>query len=161
MSVRLHEPYVKFLRALGLSDVRHAVLATGRLELEGIAQGTVDLGLAVAADESGTRALARTLAQCHLRTDLATQPQGLDGVVAVTLRSEDADDDSTVHIVLVPPSLWQATSHERIWRPFGPLVVPVIAWQHILRPPTVPGRELPAAHHKRPARQRLSLVRHA
>ena len=159
MSVRLHEPYVKLLRALGLSEVHHAVLATGRLELEGIAQGTVDLGLAVVADAQSTRALARTLATCRYRFDQTTHPHSVEGVVAVTLRPEDTAEDGAVHIVLVPPSQWQATSAERMWRPFGPLVVPVIPWQHILRPLTPPVQELPS-HHKRTTRPHLALVRH-
>lgn len=136
MPLRTLDPYAELLVALDEHQVRFAVLAPPTLLLDGILHGTVDMAIAVDIGAENMTALVQALAEPGYRFSGPLQPAVATGVptevVALTFTRRDRLNED-VHVVLAPPSGWQAVEEARSWQPFGDLSVPVVAWEVLLR----------------------------
>lgn len=147
-------PYFQLLQSMHRRQVRHAVLTSSRLSLEGIVQGTVDLAVAIDIAPDNVTALVNALAEQGFRfarhaespqTDSRPDPRtgGAEVSILTFTRGESLGGD--VHVVLVPPALWHVAGAHLTWRGFDTVPMPVLPWDVLLR------REAPV---RRPSRVR-------
>jgi hypothetical protein len=141
MSSMTSVPYFNLLQAMHRRQVRHAVLTSSRLSLDGIVQGTVDLAVAIDIAADNVTALVQALAEQGFRFARhapSPQTQGAEVAVLTFTRGDDLAGD--VHVVLVPPALWHVAGARVTVRGFDTVPVPVLPWDVLLRREDAPVR---------------------
>lgn len=126
-------PNVDLLEALHRRTVRHAVLTSARLALDGIVQGTVDLAVAVDISADNMNGLVQALSEQGYQFVRQASPSEHAGAMEVTMLTFTRRDGGNVHVVLVPPALWREAGQQLVWRGFDVVPVPVLRWEVLLR----------------------------
>ncbi len=141
MSSTSSVPYLNLLQAMHQRHVRHAVLTSSRLSLEGIVQGTVDLAVAIDITPDNLTSLVHALAEEGFRFARhapAPETSGVEVSVLTFTRGDGHAGD--VHVVLVPPALWHEAGAHLVWRGFDMVPVPVLPWEVLLQREVPPRR---------------------
>lgn len=142
MSSTSSVPYLSLLQVMHERRVRHAVLTSSRLSLEGIVQGTVDLAIAIDITPDNLTALVHALSDENFRFarhSPAPETKGVEVSVLTFARGDGRAGD--VHVVLVPPALWHEAGAHLVWRGFDMVPVPVLPWDVLLQRDVPPRRD--------------------
>jgi hypothetical protein len=141
MSSKASVSYFSLLQTMNRRQVRHAVLTSTRLSLEGILQGTVDLAVAIDIAPDNVTALVQALAEQGFRfARHAESPRSQGAEVSVLTFSRGDDLAGDVHVVLVPPALWHVAGAHLTHRGFDTVPVPMLPWDVLLRREEAPVR---------------------